>query len=186
MKITYTRPDGGTSVITIAGQESVAKSLAGTMGPSISAMTESQFIDWVKGKDVPVDATNVQVVEDSDVPVDYTGRIASAHKRINVAYKTAIRQMTADYPADEVISWPKQEEEALAWLANNSEPTPWIDGAVLGRGITKAEFVDKIIANAVLFAPAHGKLTGKRQKLRDQIEALGAAPTQSQLDAIQW
>ncbi|WP_347888982.1 hypothetical protein ABHF54_06325 [Nitrosomonas europaea] len=55
-----------------------------------------------------------------------------------------------------------------------------------GRFITKAELVGKIIASADAFAPAHGQLTGKRQMLRDQIEALGAAPTQEQLDAIVW
>lgn len=111
---------------------------------------------------------------------------SAALLRINADYQSAVEAMTAGYPEDEVKSWPKQEEEARTWLLNNNALTPWIDGAVLGRGITKAELVDKIIANAALFAPAHGELTGKKQKLRDQIDALGANPTQQQLDAIQW
>ena len=110
----------------------------------------------------------------------------AALNRINAAYGAAVTAMTAGYPEDEVKSWPRQEMEARAWLSNSSAATPWIDGAAAGRGITKAELVARIMANAVLFAPLHGELTGKRQKLCDQIMALGNSPAQEQLDTIQW
>lgn len=112
--------------------------------------------------------------------------IEAAHARINTAYQAAVNALTAGYPEDEIKSWPKQEIEARAWLADNNVATPWIDAAVVARGIAKSELVTKIIANADLFAPAHGQLTGKRQALRDQISALGETPTQEQLDAVQW
>lgn len=111
---------------------------------------------------------------------------AAALARINAAYKTAVEAQTEGYPEDEVRSWPKQEAEARAWLQDSSAPTPWIDGAAAGRGVSKVELIARIIANAVQFAPVHGQLTGKRQKLCDQICALGDQPTQQQLDAIQW
>ena len=113
---------------------------------------------------------------------------AAALARINAAYQEAMNTLTAGagYPEDEVRSWPKQEAEARLWLLNADAATPWIDGAAAGRGITKAELVNKIMANAALFASQHGELTGKRQKLRDQIAALGDSPDQEQLDAIQW
>lgn len=111
---------------------------------------------------------------------------AAALARINAAYQTAIEALTADYPEDEVRSWPKQEAEAAAWLLDPKAFTPWIDAAAAARSISKAELVEKIIANAASFAPAYGQLTGKRQKLRDQIAALGDSPTQQQLDEIEW
>ena len=111
---------------------------------------------------------------------------SGALSRINTAYEIAVRAITAGYPDGEVASWPKQETEARAWLASNATPTPWIDAAATVRGITKADLVSKIISNAELFAAASGQLSGKRQKLRDQISALGDNPTQEQLDAIQW
>ena len=113
---------------------------------------------------------------------------AAALARINAAYQEAMNTLTAGagYPEDEVRSWPKQEAEARLWLLNVNAATPWIDGAAAGRGIAKAELVNKIMANAALFASQHGELTGKRQKLRDQIAALGDSPDQEQLDAIQW
>jgi hypothetical protein len=111
---------------------------------------------------------------------------AAALARINAAYTAAVEAQTEGYPEDEVRSWPKQEAEASAWLQDSNAPTPWIDSAAAGRGVSKVELIDRIIANAFLFAPMHGQLTGKRQRLCDQIAALGGQPTQQQLDAIQW
>jgi hypothetical protein len=122
----------------------------------------------------------------SSLPPASTTLKTAALARINTAYQDAMNAIMADYPEDEVKSWPKQEAEARAWLMSANAATPWIDGAAASRGITKAGLVDKILANAALFAPLHGALTGKRQKLRDQIIALGECPTQKQLDAIQW
>ncbi|SEK64449.1 hypothetical protein [Nitrosovibrio tenuis] len=111
---------------------------------------------------------------------------AAALSRINAAYQAAANAMTNEYPEEEIGSWAKQEAEARAWLRDPGTATPWMDAAAAGRGITKAQLAAKIIDNINLYAPAHGALTGKRQKLRDQIAALGDDPTQAQLDAIQW
>lgn len=111
---------------------------------------------------------------------------SAAHARINAAYEVAVNSLIAGYPDTEIASWPKQETEARAWLADNNFPTPWIDGAAVARGIVKADFITLIIANADALAPLHGALTGKRQYLRDAIDALGDTPTQEQLDAVQW
>lgn len=129
-------------------------------------------------------ATAGQSPPSPPLPVLATAQ-AGALARINAAYQGAINTITAGYPEGEVMNWPKQEAEARAWLLDADAATPWIDGAVAGRSITKAELVDKIIANATLFARLHGKLTGKRQNLRDRIAALDS-PHRQQLDEIQW
>ncbi|SOD42342.1 hypothetical protein [Nitrosovibrio sp. Nv4] len=138
-----------------------------------------------QGKRIVADQLGRPVLADP-LPPTATVMIAAALARINAAYEGAVASMTAGYPEDEVRSWTKQETEAREWLKDPATATPWIDGAVLARGIAKADLVTKIIENANLFAPMHGELTGKRQKLRDQIGALGASPTQQQLDAIRW
>jgi hypothetical protein len=130
-----------------------------------------------------VDAWNTPPVV---TPPTAAEMIASAQDRISAAYQGAVDALTAGYPQDEIASWPKQETEARAWLADNTVTTPWIDAAASSRGIAKADFVNLVIGNADALAPLHGALTGKRQKLRDEITALGSAPTQAQLDAIQW
>lgn len=112
--------------------------------------------------------------------------IARAHSRINAAYSAAVNGFVSQYPESEISSWPKQEAEARAYFANQATPTPWIDSAARARGIPKDQLVVLIIQNADALALVHGTLTGKRQKLRDQIDALGGNPTPEQLDAIQW
>lgn len=112
--------------------------------------------------------------------------IAAAHDRINAVYTAAVKTLTAGYPDMEIASWPKQEAEARAWAADNNASTPWIDAATDARGITRSVLAEMIIFQADAFAPLHAALTGKRQALRDAIDALGEEPTQEQLDAIQW
>ena len=113
-------------------------------------------------------------------------RIAVAHARINTAYENAVNELIAGYPEKEVSSWPKQEAEARAFLADETATTPWLKGAAAARGINVPNFAALVIRNADALAPLHGALTGKRQRLRDEIDALGGSPTQEQLDAIQW
>lgn len=115
-----------------------------------------------------------------------TGTKQEALARIDAAYQDAVSALKAGYPDDETRSWPMQEAEARAWLQNPDTATPWLDAAASARGFSKIELVDRIVAHAATFASTHGLLTGKRQKLRDQITALGDNPLKEQLEAIQW
>ena len=74
MKILYTRPDGGVSVVHAAEQSDVAK-----YAPEVSEMTEGRFIAWIKDKDVPADAADVRIIEDADIPSDRHFRNAWAY-----------------------------------------------------------------------------------------------------------
>ena len=111
---------------------------------------------------------------------------AAAMTRINTAYQSKVRELTAGYPEEEVKSWALQEAEAKAWFSNPQAHTPWLDSAADARNMSKAELAAKITTKAAAFAGAHGQLTGKRQRLQDMIAALGDFPTQQQLDDIQW
>lgn len=74
MKIVYTDNSGNTCIVNPARQEDVAKVL-----PEIASMTQDEFIEWVKIKDVPADATNVSIVAADAIPVDRTFRNALKH-----------------------------------------------------------------------------------------------------------
>lgn len=74
MKIVYTDNSGNTCIVNPAAQEDVAKVL-----PEIASMTQAEFIEWVKAKDVPADATNVSIVAADAIPVDRTFRNALKH-----------------------------------------------------------------------------------------------------------
>lgn len=115
-----------------------------------------------------------------------SARIALAHGRINSAYEAELRALTADYPQSEIDSWPRQEQEAREKLADPEARVLWIKAASTTRRISVDNLAALIIQKADEFAPVHGAMTGKRQRLRDQINALGESPTQAQLDAIVW
>ena len=89
---------------------------------------------------------------------------------INAAYQQAIATLTPTYPDDERLTFDKQEQEARAWLAENSAPTPFVDALAAGRRIDKAELVRRIIAKADAFALASGFLTGQRQRYEDMLD----------------
>lgn len=113
-------------------------------------------------------------------------RIAAAHERINAAYESEMAQLTAEYPDSEIQSWPTQEKEAREIMADPNAQTLWLKGASSTRRISVENLAALIIQKADEFAPIHGALTGKRQALRDRINALGSGATQEQLDAIVW
>lgn len=94
---------------------------------------------------------------------------------INVLYQQAIATLTPTYPDDERLTFDKQEQEARAWLTDNSTPTPFVDALAAGRQMDKAELVSRIIAKADAFAVASGLLTGQRQRYEDLLDAASTA-----------
>lgn len=100
---------------------------------------------------------------------------------INALYQQAIATLTPTYPDDERLTFDKQEQEARAWLTDNSTPTPFIDALAAGRQMDKAELVSRIIAKADAFAIASGSLTGQRQRYEDLLDA---AETAEEVEAI--
>lgn len=94
---------------------------------------------------------------------------------INTAYQKAIATLTPTYPDDERLTFDKQEQEARAWLADSSTPTPFVDALAVGRQMEKAELVSRIIAKADAFALASGSLTGQRQRYEDMLDVAKTA-----------
>lgn len=94
---------------------------------------------------------------------------------INATYQQAIATLTPTYPDDERLTFDKQEQEARAWLADSSTPTPFVDALAAGRQMDKAELVSRIIAKADAFALASGSLTGQRQRYEDFLDAAETA-----------
>lgn len=92
----------------------------------------------------------------------------------NEAYTKATRAITADYPQLEKDTWPTQDKECKAWVADpNNAITPWIDRAAATRGITRDEYLRRTLAKALQFEVISSYLTGTRQKYEDQIKPGG-------------
>lgn len=90
----------------------------------------------------------------------------------NAAYNAATVALTADYPQLEKDTWPTQNEEASAWVADPvSASTPWIDRAASERGIDREEYIRRTLVKAEQFKILSAFLTGRRQRYEDQIKA---------------
>lgn len=92
----------------------------------------------------------------------------------NAAYTEATKALTADYPQLEKDTWPTQNEEASAWIADPAgAQTPWIDRAAAERGIDREEYIRRTLIKARQFKVMSAFLTGRRQRYEDQIKAGG-------------
>jgi len=97
-----------------------------------------------------------------------------AQSKITQAFDTDIKNIVGDVTIHVIASWRKQEDQARAWLVDNTIPTPTIDGLLSTRalGETKAELVTKVIANADAYETAYAPLLGKFQARSRQIDAV--------------
>ncbi len=126
----------------------------------------------------------IQAVFDAHIaPSDLDELKAAKNAEINAACESAIAAIRAGYPESEVLSWPKQEAEARAFVADAAAATPLLDALAAARDIDKAELAARVIAKADAFAAISGALIGNRQKLEDQ---LAAATTAEEAAAIVW
>lgn len=92
----------------------------------------------------------------------------------NTAYESATKALTADYPQLEKDTWPTQNEQAAAWVADpEGAVTPWIDLAARERGIGREEYLRRTLVKAEQFKILSAFLTGRRQRYEDEIKAGG-------------
>lgn len=54
-------------------------------------------------------------------------------------------------------------------LLDSTVSTPWIDAASDARGIDRLVLANRIVAKDTAYRSIHGRLTGVRQKIEDQI-----------------
>jgi len=98
-------------------------------------------------------------------------------EQLNKAFQIVSNKI-ALYPENEKVSWDKQLQEALAYQADNTAPTPIIDGISSQRtdlGDTneerKAALVEHIIHNNTVWTALIGKLIGLRHVKEAEIDA---------------
>lgn len=81
-----------------------------------------------------------------------------------------IESLTADYPQAEKDTFWIQELEAKAYTDDNTASTPFIENLATSRGISKAELVTKILANAQNLKNATAVKLGEYQAFVDSLK----------------
>lgn len=93
----------------------------------------------------------------------------------------ALNAVAADYSQGEKLSWPKQEAEAKALLANAEAPAPLLRGIAARRGIVLTTLRDEVLANVAQYEQVTGYVLGSQQRMSDLVNA---ATTLEEVDAI--
>ena len=129
--------------------------------PTYDGPVSAGIIDW----------SQMITAEQKDADAAKT-LLASRITANNTAYTEATKALTADYPQLEKDTWPTQNEQAAAWVADPAgAATPWIDRAAAERGIEREEYIRRTLIKARQFKVMSAFLTGRRQRYEDQIKA---------------
>lgn len=135
-----------------------------------------------QGKRIVADENGYPVLQDPP-PLTLDEAKAAKLTEINAACDAEIEAITVSYPGTEVMTWDKQEREARALALDATADTPLIDSIASARGLDRVGLANRILAHADQFATASGASLGKRQALKDEINA---ATTVEQVAEIVW
>lgn len=100
-------------------------------------------------------------------------------EEINAAYNEAFDTIVIDYPEQEIASFPLQTEQAKLYLADNNAEVSFLRLLYAGRVSrgykeTLIELCYKILGKASVFEPISGYLSGIRQAMEKELEAIVA------------
>jgi hypothetical protein len=106
---------------------------------------------------------------------DFQEAFMDKQSEIVQKFKAAMTPITGIYTSEDIASFPTQEAEAKAYLADSNADTPFIDGLLANRPtVDKPTLVQRIIDNASDYKTVAGPAIGKKQYYDDQLYALKA------------
>lgn len=126
---------------------------------------------WYQHAEQPVIENNQVVVKAERLQMDLSVAKDYELESLNDLATEKLEGITSTYPQVEINSWPKQEVEARAFLADNSAPAPMLRALALSRGDDPTYLAQRILYLADAFANMSGKILGNRQRLEKLIDA---------------
>lgn len=138
-----------------------------------------------EAKEIPACRTYT-FIDSVDIPANEEAILENAKQAkinlLNTQYEKCTEVLESAYPESERVSWGIQSQEAALVLKDAESTTPWLDAAALARGVTRVEMAVLISEMDNAYRTTHGKLTGSRQAIRNQIVA---AATLEELSEVQ-
>ena len=149
----------------------------GTAARGSGTVVPEGFIGYTKGQE-PQGLLEALKIE------QYNLSKTNKYNYIQTIFDTATTAI-ADVLPHEMATWRDQEDEARAYIADDTVDTPVLSPLVEARelGETVEELANKVIANADAYRTAYYPLLGKYQSLIKQVDS---ATTVEELEAIVW
>lgn len=148
---------------TVIKDGNITISLANPIGFPNTNSYYLEYQDWLAAGNTPL-----------PVSVNHVDLKNKLIKDLEEVYEEIMKVIFSAYPPSERESWSVQTEEAKAILLDSETVTPWIDAASISRGIDRLLLAQRIIKKDSDYRALHGKLTGIKQKIEDEINAAGA------------
>jgi len=104
-------------------------------------------------------------------------------KQILQKYNEAVDSAIENYSWLEVISWHKQELQAIEYLADSGADVPLLEALATQNNVTKTVAANYILSKKAARDTAIGNLIGKKQYLLTQVDN---ATTITEVQAINW
>lgn len=139
-----------------------------------------------QGKVITADASNDPIAVDPDDLMTPAELVDKKLKKINPAYEEAMKLIRSDYPQSEIDGWAEQSTALNEFDAAPSADNILLDELANANGLTRAQMAESIRSKRNAYLMIYGKLTGKRQALRDTLNAIdiNAADAKTQIAAI--
>lgn len=148
---------------TVIKDGNITISLANPIGFPNTNSYYLEYQDWLAAGNTPL-----------PVPVNHLDVKNKLIKDLEEIYEEIMKVISSAYPPSERESWSVQTEEAKAILLDSEAVTPWIDAASIARGIDRLLLAQRIVKKDSDYRSLHGKLTGIKQKIEDEINAAGS------------
>ena len=161
--------------------------------------------DWFeKYKGWLADCERINELNDNRIPDEQTGELPPAYplpveppqpqpddkvtelknlklEQVSLWADHCLRKLTRGYPGHEVITWDKQEHEAVQLGQDSQSATPFLDQISTSRGLDKTELARRVMGKSTAFTDYGGHAIGQRQAYEDAVEA---ATTVEELIAV--
>lgn len=138
-----------------------------------------------EAKEIPA-CRSYTFIDSVDIPANKEAILENTKQAkinlLNTQYEKCAEVLESTYPESERASWGIQSQEAALVLKDPESITPWLDAAALARGVSRVEMAELISEMDTVYRTTHGKLTGSRQSIRNQIVA---AATLEELSEVQ-
>lgn len=126
---------------------------------------------------------NDYTLVDGVLTIDPTAALQRAKlqkiRAIRTHFDGVVNGIKATVASYEVATWDTQRNELTMYLANQTNPTPYVDSLAAARGETRETLFPKIKAKV----DAMAALQGTQQMLEKQVEA---ATSLAEVEAVSW
>lgn len=160
----------------LSGENAVIRKVDGTEIVFVNGNRDyEEYKQWIANGGVPEpEFTDAKLLENAK---------ETKRSTIRQDYENSVKAMTGNTDPAEMASWTKQEQEARAWIADNTAIMPIIDNLIISRamGESKSDLVAKIIVKADAYAVAYAQVLGAYHAKQKAIET---ATTVAKVEAI--